>query len=304
MNIKVKSLKLKVKNSFSGQAVIIVLLVMVVALTIGLSISARSVKDIRLSTRTEESQRAFSAAEAGLEVALLKGSSVQNSIPSLNASYNVSVMDAGADNYFSFPGTIAKDDTQTVWLVSHDETTGEIQDCATASCYTGSSIQINWGNKGTVSDSNITPALEVSIIYKEGSDFKIEKYAYDPNSSRAGSNGFNTSSVSLNPPATPDGKEYAFYITQDLPSGSGIENYALRLRFLYSNNQKHVLAVVRPASVASNIPIQGKKYESKGEAKISGSGESEVRTVSFFKSYPALPGIFDFVLFSGSDLSK
>lgn len=58
------------KNHKSGQVVLIVLLVMVVVLTIGLSLISQSVTDISISKDEEESIRAFSAAEAGIEAAL------------------------------------------------------------------------------------------------------------------------------------------------------------------------------------------------------------------------------------------
>ena len=58
----------------SGQALLIVVLSLAVVLTVVLSILARSVTDIKLSTGSEESLRAFSAAEAGIERALIAGS--------------------------------------------------------------------------------------------------------------------------------------------------------------------------------------------------------------------------------------
>ena len=53
-----------------GQALLIVLLVMTVALTVGLSVATRTIVNVRITTQEEQSQRAFSAAEAGIEETL------------------------------------------------------------------------------------------------------------------------------------------------------------------------------------------------------------------------------------------
>ena len=53
-----------------GQIILILLLVMTVALGVGLTIVQRSLTDISTSTKVEQSSRAFSAAEAGIEKAL------------------------------------------------------------------------------------------------------------------------------------------------------------------------------------------------------------------------------------------
>src|SRR3990167_4489601 len=51
----------------SGQTVVIILLVAVVAATIAFSIAGSSLKNIEQTATTEETNRAFSAAEAGNE---------------------------------------------------------------------------------------------------------------------------------------------------------------------------------------------------------------------------------------------
>src|SRR5688572_26536285 len=56
-----------------GQVALIALLVLTVATTVGLSLIARGVTDISVSRDIEESSRAFSAAEAGVEEALRSG---------------------------------------------------------------------------------------------------------------------------------------------------------------------------------------------------------------------------------------
>ena len=61
---------MKLKNSQNGQILLIVVLSMVVALSVSLSIASRTISNLRISKQSEESQRAFQAAEAGLERAV------------------------------------------------------------------------------------------------------------------------------------------------------------------------------------------------------------------------------------------
>jgi len=66
-------IRMKFKNQ-KGQAVLIVLLSLSVVLIVVMFVVSRSITDISLSTKEENSLRAFSAAEAGIERALVIGS--------------------------------------------------------------------------------------------------------------------------------------------------------------------------------------------------------------------------------------
>ena len=56
-----------------GQALVIILLVLAVASTVVLSLVSRTVTDVAITTKEKDSSRAFSAAEAGVEEALVGG---------------------------------------------------------------------------------------------------------------------------------------------------------------------------------------------------------------------------------------
>lgn len=51
----------------SGQILVLVLLVVVIALAVGLSAASRNLTNLRSSTQTEQSERAFTSAEGGIE---------------------------------------------------------------------------------------------------------------------------------------------------------------------------------------------------------------------------------------------
>lgn len=70
-------------NFRKGQVLALILLVMSTILVIGLTVASRSVTSLKISNQTERSQRAFSAAEAGIEEALRVGGVNAGNIPTL-----------------------------------------------------------------------------------------------------------------------------------------------------------------------------------------------------------------------------
>lgn len=148
------------KKLQKGQALLIVLLSMSVVLVVVLSILARSITDVSVSSQDEDSLRAFSAAEAGVEQALIIGSSI-GSTEIGNASYNVGVSAvAEGEKEFNYPSFLFSGESITIWFVVHDENNGFI--CSEEKpCFTGNTIKICWGKEGSALDSGQTPALEL-----------------------------------------------------------------------------------------------------------------------------------------------
>lgn len=264
-----------------GQALLIILLVMAVGLTIGLAVVSRSVTDIGISRQEEESSRVFSVAEAGIEEALKLGG-IPPDVVIGDIRATVTTNNLGGTNVFVFPGKYRAGDTQTFWLVAHDSN-GNLTETGR---YTGTTIDFYWGNENQDPDSS-APALEVLLIYKEGSNFKIKRGAFDPNTSRA--NGFSSAEVGS---YSLGDKTFRFRAERfNLPGTP----YVLRLKLLY-NTQEQILGIRGTA----NFPTQGVCYESTATAQQSGITR-KVRQCQF---YNAPPAIFDYVLFSGGDLVK
>src|SRR5687768_11168985 len=82
-------------KKMKGQVILILLLVMTVGLAIGLSVIQRSLSDVTTASKIEQSSRAFSAAEAGIERAL-KGNCTDNNCVNLNNSSQAVVQDSGS----------------------------------------------------------------------------------------------------------------------------------------------------------------------------------------------------------------
>ncbi|HUS59769.1 MAG TPA: hypothetical protein VMX76_00065 [Nevskiaceae bacterium] len=288
------------KKSEFGQALLIVLLVMAVGLTMGLAVVSRSVTDIRISQQEEESARAFSAAEAGIEEALLENLAVGASLsgPVGEIDYYVSSVEQGGSPEYDFGGgKFLSGDTQTVWLVGHDSD-GNLNPSVT---YTGSQIDLYWGSSDIslpgsgACSGNPLPALEASVIYDSGG-YKVARYALDPDGARAANcNQFDSSGIG-SAGYTLEGKSFKFKKTITLPAGT---KYALRLKLLYNSDTPHILGVKAVGSGVT-IPSQGKCYISTAVIEASGI----TRKVKQCQTYKAPPAIFDYVLFSGEDLKK
>src|SRR5580704_3918483 len=77
-----------------GQIMLIVVLVMVTALTVALSVAARSITNTRSSQEDANSEQAFSAAEAGIEKSLTSNNAVTGSF-SNSAKYQTTMVTVG-----------------------------------------------------------------------------------------------------------------------------------------------------------------------------------------------------------------
>lgn len=296
-------------ESKRGQVVIIVLLILVVVLTIGLSVATRTVTDIKTARQTELSNRAFNAAEAGIE-AVLSGISPTGNITvgsgANQSNYNVSVNTVGGTGgeAFIFNKPVNKDDTQQIWLMGHKDDGSLDETNSQGKNFNSKDLYVYWGNTGQRSDvsgpSGITPAVEISVIYKDAAGYKIAKGLFDPNASRAASNNF---SSTVDTAGNYTSSKLAFRKTVDLEQapfgitgvGSTSKLYALRMRLLYNDAAQMMGA--QPFNGTDMFPIQGKIISSTGNAG------NVYRKVEVFESFPALPPIFDYVIFNGSNTS-
>lgn len=110
------------KYTQKGQVLLIVVLIMVVTLTVGLSLAARSIINLRNTNEEDNSQRAFFAAEAGIEQTIK-----QNSAPASGASLGnnstikqINVTAVSGTTLLPLNGApIVKDDGTDIWLSTY-----------------------------------------------------------------------------------------------------------------------------------------------------------------------------------------
>jgi len=276
----------------SGQVVLITLLVLTIATTVALSLISRTTTDTTITNQVEESSRAFNAAEAGVEEALKTGLGTNNLAVSIvgaaGVTYKVVVNNiGGATGIYQFPKKIQQDETETLWLVNHDDITGlpKIQPT-----YIAPSIDVCW------SDETVTPAIVVTLLYQESSDasYRVAKIAFDPDAVRAESNQFTSTYIAGGCGGT-TATAYKETITfNDLnasiqPAQDTL--IALRVRPVYSD------ATIDVNTGVNTIPKQGLSIESTGTTT---NGIN--RKILVYQQYRAPATVFDSALYSQSDL--
>jgi Tfp pilus assembly protein PilX len=270
------------KNS-KGQALVLVLLALAVVLTIVLYILSRSITDISVSSNESEAASAFSAAEAGVEQALVIGVGGSSTVGS--ASYTSQVTNvAQSVTGFVYPVDLNSGDSMTLWLKSRD----------TSPSFTGSSLKICWGKTGEYSDQNLIPAIETVLFYETVADTpstaRIYRAAFDPNAGRRAENSFAAPGGSC----TIDGQSFQFQATLDL---SGIPNpQFVFVKMFYNTDTNHPVAF--DSTDAHLFPTQGMLISSLGVAAQSS------RKVEVFQGWPEIPSSFQFAIYSSTGLTK
>lgn len=288
----------RIKNQ-EGQIVLITLLVLTIATTVALSLIGRTTTDTSITSNTEDSSRAFSAAEAGVEQALKLG--VGTNGPQVlvagdpSVTYDVTVSSiGGASGLFEFPKRTLEGVTETVWLAEHNATTGLLDETAV---YRAPSIDICW------STAAIRPAIIASLIYRESSDnsYRVIKQAFDPDPVRAASNQF-TSTYIPGGCGTDTGTDYKETLTFNSLNPTldpTVANptpdilLALRLRPVYQDTK------IMIDSGGTILPQQGNRIESIGTT-LTGVN----RKIIVFQQYRSPSTIFESALYSQSAITK
>ncbi len=274
-----------------GQVAVWIVLISVVGLTLGLSIAARSLSNLRQSSELEETNRAFSAAEAGVEKALYQLESSGGVTPVLTpqplsaggAEYEYTVDQIGSGSEIVLSPDLEKDKVVQV----------------DASGMNGD-VVIYWVNADDTDQSSGTnrASLLITMVSKEAEDnYQVARFAYNPSDTGGvvRDNNFSLSSGG-------GGGELVGGVTflektaaLTLP-GSATSEKIIRIRALY-NNEANTIGL---RALSDTFPFQYYVITSTGKA-----GESQ-RVVQVTRSKPALPAIFDFALLnlSGSGLTK
>lgn len=276
-----------------GQIIVTLILVMTVALAIGLSIIQKSLTDVSTSTKVEQSARAFSAAEAGIEKALQADSAITSSILLGNEATikDVQKNDVPAANQaLEFP-PIAKEELAQVWLANPSDLT---------TAYTASTLDIYWGNVGVTGADK--PAIAITVVYQDtASAYRSKQYLYDQDAA-VRSNGFTVPSNcpsldSISTSLSATAKTFFCKQTIDVSSTTltGLSKLILlRARLLYSSTSQPF--AVRPT--VGSLPVQGRLFTSTGV-----SGETQ-RVVQVFRLDKVVPPYFDYAIFSAGAINK
>jgi hypothetical protein len=263
------------KFAWKGQVLLITVLVLSVAVTIALSLIGRSVSDISMSRNLEESARAFSAAEAGLEQALKTGTTTNvKATYATGVSYVSSSIDLGGTTGIYTLPTTSLGQVESIWLVGHnpDNSINE------ADPYLGSSLDICWTPP---LDGEPVPAIEVIVYYKSGLLYLVNRQAYDPDITRA-SNNFETADIN----GTCGSVTGVYKKTITLPGGTPL---LARIRPFYNSTA----LTIAPVGAGNLLPKQGVEITSTGQ-----TDGGVTRKIVVQRQYPWPASIFDYVVYS------
>lgn len=258
-------------NKQSGQALLVIVLVMIVTLTVGLSLTSRSIVSIRTSSEEADSQKALVAAEAGIERGLQVNNNATISEPFVenNAKYSTEIKGVKGTAFLTHGGNpIAQDDGIDVWLVEHKaDGTPDY-----SILWPGTDLDISWGDPSLGDCDNA--AIEVAVIWGSVASPSLKREAYDPCNERANKNHFSNVAGGTH---TIEGKKFGYRKKIKIDKDFGI---VARVVPIYAST---------PIAVEGNkaLPTQGFKIDSIG---TSGGGDREVkRSISFFRTYDELP---------------
>lgn len=261
----------------AGQVLLIVILVIIVASTVGLSLASRTITSLRSSTEEAESQKALSAAEAGIE------RTIQGSIPigvednlSNNSNYATTVDQVNSSSFLINGGNvIPKDEGTDVWFIKHNpDGSLDYSDYSTTS---PNFLNLYWGFS---SDGCSDAAIQTVIITRAQSppyEIKSYRYAYDACSARKSENNFTSAGheeLAIN--------EVTFkYRTPLNDLAKNIQNIILmRVTPIYKDAVIGIYACNNGGNNCTSLPSQGYVINSTGT-----SGQAN-RKITVFKGYP------------------
>jgi hypothetical protein len=265
-----------------GQILLIVVLVMTIALTVGLSIATKTITTVRTTAEGENSQRAFSAAEAGIEQALQNRTSSTGTFTN-NTSYQTSVATVGGQDFLVNNGApVLKDEGVDIWFSTYP---------TYASPWTGT-VTVYWGRPGDTCNANeainTMAALEMVLISGTRANPQAGHTVVDPCGppiNRTSANRFE-----LIPPGggTISGQTFAFRKTITVTSG-----LIMRIVPLYASTRIAIRGCDGGNGNCNSLPAQGTQIVSVGTA------DNTQRKIVGFQENPKLPvPFFPFIIFS------
>lgn len=234
-----------------GQILLVVILVIIISSTIGLSVASRSITNIRTATEEAESQKALSAAEAGIERTIQSTVPIaidETKNPSNNSSYltkvtpvksssflingGSTILDAAGAITGTIPNTVPKAEGADVWFVDHNANGDAIYSSAKSTNF----LNLYWGtlsSEGCSNINNMPAAIQVIVVTRNPSppnEVKSYRYVYD--SCNRGNN-----------------------FTKSEDAGNYAINGAAGIKFKYKTPKNHLAKGVKDVVLMRVVPI-------------------------------------------------
>jgi len=264
------------KDNQNGQILVMALLVSVIGLTIGLSVASRSISGLQQTGTFEASNRAFSAAEAGIEQALqslktatpIPGTPIPTAVVTLTenkSSFNYSIAALGSGTAAYQVDGVLKDDSVEV--------------------------KLSGGNGGLNLYWNLPQdpvAMVANFIYPQAGSYSVKTMALVCGSSAGNYGGFEQIALSSYTIGSSTYRCLKNFANADIPNNV----VALRIKVLCTSCSSVNLAA-QPSGTRT-FPPQSYLVRSVGNAA------GTQRTVEATETLQSLPAIFDYILFSTS----
>jgi hypothetical protein len=255
-----------------GQILLIVVLVMVTALTIALSVAARSITNVRSSQEAASSEQAFSAAEAGIEKSLTSKTAVTGTLAN-NASYQTTLVTVGGPEIQMNSGSpVLKDEPVDLWLSTYPSYTSQ----------RSGNITIYWGSASDTCSANeannTMAAVEIIVFTGDITNIHTTRVGVDPCTARRLVNAFQAA----NPGGTVAGSNYSYSYSLD---GANAVNSGLFVRIvpLYAPTTIAVRGCDRTNVNCTAFPTQGTLIQSIGTIATT------ERKIQAYRYNPQLP---------------
>jgi hypothetical protein len=286
---------LKTAHNQKGQALLFVLVAMTIALAVGINIAMRTLSSISRTARTDTAERVRAAAEGGIERALGASTSSLSALANSGASaatcndVNLNYDSTLGSCIVSFPQAWADEiDARALVSVTTFSYTDPSLGVYRVPLESGTTVEVQiWGMGGSLITICIDPIPQGDVAYT----FYGETGILSKGGITTGTIGGSYQAVNF---LTPNQSNvYGFSRCRSnisVPSNS----YGLRLTAIGGNIDIGVVSDI--------LPQQGFKITSIGELVQEGVVRT-TKEVNVYKSYPYLPTIFDFGLYSSTDLN-
>lgn len=258
----------------AGQILLIVVLAAVVSLTVGLSAVSRTITNTRVTTEEANSQKALSAAEAGIEElvnnsSLLATGGLSKDL-SNNARYDATAQPVDGTQFLINDGNLVlKDDGADIWLSDYPNFDG--------TRWSGN-LSILWDNNdgcGVSGSQEVAPAIEVVIIQGDNRDSpNMIRQVFDP-CGRINNSSFSNLSVGTRT-ISARSQAFDYGVTVNIPAFPQGPGFIARVVPLFANGVLGVRGSV-------GLPSQGFVIDSVGS-----SGNTK-RTIRVFRGFPKVP---------------
>lgn len=278
-----------------GQIILVLILIATIGLTIGLSLISRTITDVKISSQIEESSKAYSAAEAGIETALRAGLIAPTgqkdfTLPGSEVSYQIH--EYGNENAMVEYSSTDAGNNQVLWFINHNSD-GSPNLSDPNAFPLKQPLDICWANDA---------ALMLTLFYKDGvndPEIKFAKRAFENPSRFTLPRSIN---IDFNSALNDNcGGDYVYKLTVNYEDGLHLSQF---WSGLILPNQAELLSLniqplFSPSPIgvkvqnAASLPPQGKQIISMGKTQTGVIKKIEVK-----QSTEMIPGIFTFTFFS------